>query len=104
MAEVPDITLPELAARLLGQGATVSVTALWRFFGVTQITRKNVWPAPSASGLCEVILTGLRQRIRSRGQASAKMEFRALWARRDFYEVRRPIALQRWRRFVLPPS
>jgi transposase len=41
---------------------------------------KNVWPAPSASGFRRGDLTGLRQRIRSRGQASAKMEFRAPWS------------------------
>ena len=53
--EVPDMTLPELKARLAGQGAQVSVTALWRFCRRHKLTRKNVWPAPSASGLCEVI-------------------------------------------------
>jgi Winged helix-turn helix len=38
---------------------------------------KNVCPAPSASGFERGDLTGLRQRIRSRGRAPAKMEFRA---------------------------
>jgi transposase len=41
---------------------------------------KNVWPAPSASGFKRGDLTGLRQRIRSRGCAPAKMEFRAPWS------------------------
>jgi transposase len=32
LAEVPDITLLEIKARLAGQGADVSIAALWRFF------------------------------------------------------------------------
>ena len=48
LAEVPDITLPELKARLAGYGAAVSVSALWRFCRRHKITRKNVWPAPFA--------------------------------------------------------
>ena len=39
--EVPDITLPELKARLAGQGAQVSVTALWRFCRRHKLTRKK---------------------------------------------------------------
>ena len=39
--EVPDITLPELKARLAGQGAQVSVAALWRFCHRHKITRKK---------------------------------------------------------------
>jgi transposase len=39
--EVPDITLPELKARLAGQGAQVSVAALWRFCRRHKITRKK---------------------------------------------------------------
>jgi transposase len=41
LAEVPDITLPELKARLAGQGAQVSVRALWRFCHRHKITRKK---------------------------------------------------------------
>ncbi len=41
LAEVPDITLPELKARLAGQGAWVSVAALWRYFRRHKITRKK---------------------------------------------------------------
>src|SRR3954466_12828394 len=41
LAEVPDITLPELRARLAEQGAFVSVSALWRFCRRHQITRKK---------------------------------------------------------------
>ena len=51
---VPDITLLEIKQRLAAHGALVSIAALWRFFRRHKITRKNVWPAPSASGLCEV--------------------------------------------------
>jgi transposase len=41
LAEVPDITLPELKACLAEQGAFVSVSALWRFCRRHQITRKK---------------------------------------------------------------
>ncbi len=41
LAEVADITLPELKARLAGQGASVSVAALWRYFRRHKITRKK---------------------------------------------------------------
>jgi transposase len=41
LAEGPDITLPELKARLAEQGAQVSVSALWRFCRRHQITRKK---------------------------------------------------------------
>ena len=39
--EVPDITLPELKARLAGHGAQVSVAALWRFCHRHKLTRKK---------------------------------------------------------------
>jgi transposase len=41
LAEVPDMTLPELKARLAQQGAQVSVSALWRFCRRHKITRKK---------------------------------------------------------------
>ena len=41
LAEVPDITLPELKDRLAGQGAHVSVAALWRFCRRHNIRRKK---------------------------------------------------------------
>ena len=41
LADVPDITLLELKARLAGEGAFVSVTALWRYFRRHGITRKK---------------------------------------------------------------
>lgn len=48
---VPDITLPELKARLAGQGAQVSVTALWRFCRRHRLTRKKrPRTRPSRSG------------------------------------------------------
>jgi transposase len=49
--EVPDITLPELKARLAQQGAQVSVAALWRFCHRHKITRKKrVRTRPSRTG------------------------------------------------------
>jgi transposase len=41
LAEVPDITLLELKARLAEDGAQVSVSALWRFCRRHKITRKK---------------------------------------------------------------
>src|SRR5690349_3728332 len=41
LAAVPDITLPELKARLAEKGAQVSVSALWRFCRRHRITRKK---------------------------------------------------------------
>ena len=41
LAEVPDITLPELKHQLARQGAHVSVAALWRFCRRHNITRKK---------------------------------------------------------------
>jgi hypothetical protein len=42
--ETPDITLPELKERLAAQGASTSVTALWRYFRRHNITRKKRQP------------------------------------------------------------
>ena len=41
LADVPDITLVELKARLAREGALVSVTALWRSFRRHAITQKE---------------------------------------------------------------
>ena len=41
LAEVPDLTLSELKARLAQEGAPVSVAALWRFCRRHKITRKK---------------------------------------------------------------
>ena len=46
LADVPDITLSELRERLARQGATTSVTALWRYFRRHNITRKKRRPTP----------------------------------------------------------
>src|SRR5215210_2705842 len=54
VADRADITLAELQAILAERGVAVAVSTLWRFFARRQITLKNVWPAPSASGLREV--------------------------------------------------
>ena len=51
----PDITLQELRAALTERGIAIGYGGLWRFFARHGITVINVWPAPSASGLCEVI-------------------------------------------------
>ena len=48
LAEVPDITLPELKARLVQHGACVSVSALWRFCDRHKITRKKRARTPSS--------------------------------------------------------
>ena len=45
LAEVPDMTLPELKTRLAEQGAQVSVSALWRFCHRHKITRKTAHAA-----------------------------------------------------------
>jgi transposase len=41
LAEMPDLTLSELKARLAQMGAQVSVAALWRFCRRHKITRKK---------------------------------------------------------------
>ena len=41
LAEIPDITLSEIKQKLAGQGAEVSIAALWRFFRRHKITRKK---------------------------------------------------------------
>ena len=44
LADTPDITLLELKERLAAQGASTSVTALWRYFRRHGITRKKRRP------------------------------------------------------------
>jgi len=50
LAEVPDITLPELRVRLSGNGAHVSVAALWRFcrHKITRKKRRRTPPSGAA--------------------------------------------------------
>ena len=50
-----DRTIEEVRGVLADQGLMFSYGALQRYFRRHKITRKNVWPAPSASDLCEVI-------------------------------------------------
>ena len=51
----PDITIVEMQERLRGDaGVTASVGTIWTFLDRAGLTFKNVWPAPSASGFCEV--------------------------------------------------
>jgi transposase len=55
IAETDDITLEEMRARLREERAlTVGLSTLWAFLDARGLTY-NVWPAPSASGMCEVI-------------------------------------------------
>ena len=49
--EQGDITLAELQSGLAERGISVGIGTLWRFFDRRGITRKNVWPAPSARGI-----------------------------------------------------
>ena len=53
LAETPDITVEELRAALGERGHTFGYGTLQRFFARHRITRKNVWPAPSARGFRE---------------------------------------------------
>ena len=50
-----DQTIEEMRRALADQGLAFGFGTLQRFFKRHKITRKNVWPAPSASDLCEVI-------------------------------------------------
>lgn len=50
-----DRTIEEMRRALADQGLAFGFGTLQRFFKRHQISRKNVWPAPSASDLCEVI-------------------------------------------------
>ena len=68
-----DITLDELRLMLVGRGVSTSVATLWRFFARHGITRKNVWPTPSARVMLDDVLvcinvSGLR------ASALAKMD------------------------------
>ena len=51
-----DITLEEMRVRLRDDhDLTVGLGTLWSFLDARDLTYKNVWPASSASGMCEVI-------------------------------------------------
>jgi putative transposase len=50
-----DITLAEIRAELHERGIVVhALSTIHHALRRIGLTRKNVWPAPSASGLCEV--------------------------------------------------
>ena len=54
VARLPDVTLNELRAWLLAShGVAASLGLMHRTLARLGLTLKNVWPAPSASGLCE---------------------------------------------------
>jgi transposase len=74
----PDITMPDLAARLWDEHGVVAAPAtLSRFLCRQGFTYKNVWPAPSAS-VSVIGLNSLHQRIRPIGKSAlAQMEIRA---------------------------
>jgi transposase len=77
----PDLTLAALQAWLSAEyGVRLSNGAMWSAVERLGLSFKNVWPAPSARGLCEVIrpvcvnISGLG------AAAPAKMEIRASWS------------------------
>jgi transposase len=79
--EAPDITLPELKARLAGQGAQVSVSALWRFCPPPQDHAQKRMARPVCKRVLKTGPGGLRKRIRPREAVPpAKMEIRAPWS------------------------
>ena len=50
-----DFTLRGLVSELAEHGLKIDYHSVWDFVHAEGLTHKNVWPAPSASGLCEVI-------------------------------------------------
>ena len=55
VAAHPSATLGELRAWLASaRGAVVGHAAMWRTLDRLGLTRENVWPAPSASGLSDL--------------------------------------------------
>jgi putative transposase len=48
-------TLRGLVVELAGRGLTVNCRAVWEFVHAEKLSFKNVWPAPSASNLCDPI-------------------------------------------------
>jgi transposase len=54
--ENDDVILEEMRTRLSAErDLKVGVGTLWSFLDARDLTYKIVWPAPSASGMCEVI-------------------------------------------------
>jgi putative transposase len=55
-AEKKGITLREIQTRLAEQGIVVkALSTIAEMLHRLRLSHKNVWPAPSASGLCEVV-------------------------------------------------
>ena len=53
---VPDAKLNEMRSWLQEtHNISVSYAVMWKVVARLGLTLKNVWPAPSASGICEVI-------------------------------------------------
>lgn len=48
-------TLRGLVAEFAERGLKVDYRSVWEFVHAQKLSHENVWPAPSASGLCEVI-------------------------------------------------
>jgi hypothetical protein len=52
---VPDATLAEHREWLAeAHGVVAGLTTVWKTLRRLKLTRKNVWPAPSASGLSDL--------------------------------------------------
>lgn len=77
----PDITLAALRSWLLAEhGAQLSNGAMWSAVDRLGLSFKNVWPAPAARGLCEVIRPVCVNVSGLGAAAPAKMEIRASWS------------------------
>jgi transposase len=50
--QTPHLTLHRLKDELAARGVNVSHNSVWLFLRREGLTFKNVWPAPSARGLC----------------------------------------------------
>ena len=77
----PDLTLKALQAWLLAEHEVrLSNGAMWSAVARLGLSFKNVWPAPSASRLCEVIWPVCVNVSGLGAVAPAKMEIRAPWS------------------------
>jgi transposase len=77
VGEWPDWTLEELVVALHKRRMPGSRSALWRFLERHRISFKKRMARPVCKRHVQSDLISLRQRIRSRGTAPAKMEIRA---------------------------
>jgi transposase len=77
----PDLTLAALQAWLFDEhGVRLSNGAMWSAVARLGLSFKNVWPAPSARGLCETIRPVCINVSGLGATAPAKMEVRAPWS------------------------